>query len=233
MAEDGKLDKLKEQYVDEVLAIVPMAQAVFIVLMAISFDRIVTGKAFSVIDAFGSFGLKSALGPDEGHFWEVSLLSIFLSFALALLNTFFLNFAVEWSIGKAHLRDALLEWQHVASSRVVLLTDPEKAAIQTSLSKEIQIRVRKYKAKRISCELVVAVGCLMIYLTAILVLQTWASGGKLQWSWRDATFLAGALWIGLLLHRAAIKYAISKILPLKIYVGVITGELAFFEEISS
>lgn len=233
MAEDGKLDKLKEQYVDEVMAIIPLAQAVFIILMSISSDRIMAGKSLSVLDALGSFGLKSALGPDDGYFWEVSLLSICLSFALALLNTFFIRYTLENSVRKANLEVALLDWQREASLRTISLTDSQKMAIQTSFKGEIEIRVRKYKAKRISCELIVAVGCLMIYSTALLVFQAWKNGGALQWSWRDALFLIGAFWIGFLLHRAAIRYAISKILPLKIYVGVITGEMVFFEQISS
>jgi hypothetical protein len=148
------------------------------------------------------------------------------------MNTFFLRYAVENSVRRANLGAALLLWQRDAALRIVSLSDAQKLAIQTSFKAEIEVRVKKYKARRISCELIVAMGCLMIYSTILLIFLNWKGGGQLRWSWQDACFLVGALWIGLILHRSSIRYAISKILPLKIYAGVLTGEMVFFEEIS-
>jgi len=230
MADDGKLDKLKEQYVDEIISIIPLAQAVFIVLMAISSDRLWEGKSTSVIAALSSFGLKSALGPDDGHFWEVSLFAVCLSFILALANLALIRLAVERSVRSANLGATLIEWQHEATLRTTTLTDAQKSAIQTSFKSEIEIRLKRYKAKRAACEFTFSVTCLSIYLTLLLILHAWKNDNSLQWSWAEAAFIAGSIWISWLLHRSSIRYAIAKILPLKIYAGVLSGEMVFFEE---
>lgn len=232
MADDGKLDKLKEQYVDEVLAIVPLSQGFFIVLMVLVADRILQGKSWSVLEALSSFGLKNSLGPDDGRFWDVGVLSICLSFALALFNSFLLRGMLERSLRAAKLGTALVRWQQAAAARVSGLTDAQKNVIQSSFKAEIDARLRKYKAKRISIEMVASLAAMTIYANVLLVFIARKNSFELRWDLLNASFLLGSVLVCFFLHRASIRYAIAKILPLKVYVGVLTGELIFFEELS-
>jgi hypothetical protein len=232
MAEDGKLDKLKEQYVDEILAIVPLSQAIFIVLMAIVSDSVIEGKAWSVIHSLNSVGLKSSLGPDDGRFWSIGLLSLCISFGLALFNTFLLRVMLSHSLKKARLATSLVSWQRQAVARVAGLTDPQKQTIQASFKAEIDARLRKYKAKRISTEMTASLTAMAGYANVLIAFCAYKKGISLEWSWLESSFVLGSGLMCFLLHRASLRYAISKILPLKVYVGVLTGELIFFEELT-
>lgn len=232
MAEDGKLDKLKEQYIDEIFAIVPLSQAVFIVLMVLVSDRVVEGKSWSVLEALSSYGLKTSLGPDDGIFWSVGLLSICIAFGLALFNAFLLRATLARSLQKARLGASLVKWQRSAVTRTAALTDAQRAAIQTSFKTEIDSRLKKYKAKRISTEMVASLASVVTYANALIVLIAYRKGYSLRISWWDAAFLIVTIVVCVLLHRSSLRYAIAKILPLKVYVGVLTGELIFFEELT-
>ena len=232
MADDGKLDKLKEQYVDEILAIVPLSQAFFIVLMVLVADRIWDGKSWSVLEALGALGLKSGLGPDDGQFWKVGILSICISFALALFNTYLLRDMLERSLRRAKLGSALVRWQQAASVRIAGLSEAQRNTIQISFKNEIDARFRKYKAKRISIEVVASLAAMTVYANILIIFVAHKKSQALQWDLWNAMFLFGSVVICFILHRASIRYAISKLLPLKVYVGVLTGELIFFEELS-
>ena len=232
MADEGKFDKLKEQYIDEILSIVPLSQAVFIVLMVLVADRILEGKSLSVLDALNTFGLKKSLGPDDGRFWAVGILPICISFALALINTYLLRNSLERSLSRANLGRSLINWQQAATARVSGLTDAQKSVIQGSFKNEIDARLRKYKAKRISIEIVASLVAVSIYANALLIYIVHKEKGVLHWDLPNCAFSLGSLAMCFFLHRASIRYAIAKILPLKVYVGVLTGELIFFEELT-
>lgn len=233
MAEEGKLEKLKEQYIDEILGIVPLSQAVFIVLMSLVSDRLLSGTSPSVLSAMGLLGLKSSLGPDGGRFWEVGLLSIVCSFTLALLNIFILRWTLDFSLRQARLGPALISWQSAAATRVASLSEMQKNAIQISFKNEIELRLKKYKAKRISTELISSMAGVSFYATILLVYSSRRNGVSLTWSLVETIFLCGAIFLSLILHRSSVRYAIAKVLPLKVYLGVITGELVFFETLTS
>jgi hypothetical protein len=233
MAEDGKLEKLKEQYIDEILGIVPLSQAVFIVLMSLVSDRLLAGTSPSALSAIGSLGLKSSLGPDGGRFWEVGVLSIVCSFTLALLNIFILRWTLDFSLRQARLGPALVSWQSAAATRVDSLTEVQKNAIQVSFKNEIELRLKKYKAKRISTELISSIASVSFYATLLLIFSSHQNGVSLTWSFLETLFLVAAIFLSLILHRSSVRYAIAKVLPLKVYLGVITGELIFFEALTS
>lgn len=232
MADEGKFDKLKEQYIDEILSIVPLSQAVFIVLMVLVADQILEGKSLSVLGALNAFGLKKSLGPDEGRFWAVGILPICISFALALFNTYLLRNTLERSLRRANLGSSLINWQQAAAARVAGLADAQKLVIQGSFKAEIEARLRKYKAKRISIEIVGSVVAVSVYANALLVYVAYKGHVALIFDLPNIAFLVGSIIMCFFLHRASIRYAIGKILPLKVYVGVLTGELIFFEELS-
>lgn len=213
MADDGKLDKLKEQYIDEILSIVPLSQAVFIVLMVLVADQILEGKSASVLSALNSFGLKKSLGPDDGRFWAIGILPICISFALALFNTYLLRNILERSLRLANLGRSLVNWQQAAAARVSGLTDAQKSVIQGSFKTEIEARLRKYKAKRISIELVASLFAVSLYANVLLIYIAQKDGRILCWDYLSAAFLLGSFSVCFFLHRASVRYAISKILP--------------------
>ncbi|PJJ21555.1 hypothetical protein CLU90_4846 [Janthinobacterium sp. 67] len=233
MSEEGKIEKLKEQYIDEILGIVPLSQAVFIVLMSLISDRLLSGASPNFLSAIANIDLKSSLGLDAGRFWEVGLLSIVISFALALLNILILRRALDFSLRQAGLGPVLISWQSAAASRVSTLSEIQKNAIQNSFKNEIDLRLRKYKAKRISTELISSIASVSFYSTLFLVYCSYKNADSLIWSFTETLFLCGTILLSLLLHRSSVRYAIAKVLPLKIYLCVITGELVFFETITS
>lgn len=217
---------------DEILAIVPLSQAFFILLMVLVADRILDGKTWSVIQALNSFGLKSSLGPDDGRFWSVGFLPICISFGLALFNIFLLRSAVSRSMKKANLSASLTSWQSAAVQRTAGLSDPQKETIQASFKAEIDARLRRYKAKRISTEITASLASMTAYANILLIFFAHRRGVPLTWAWLDFFLLSISALVCLSLHRSSIRYAISRILPLKVYVGVLTGELVFFEELT-
>ena len=233
MADDGALSKLKEQYVDDILTIVPLSQAFFIILMVVVSDQIRLGKANSTLVALTDLGLKSTLGPEAGRFWGAGVLTICIAFGLALLNTFVLRKMLARSLRLARVGASLVTWQAAAVQRVVGLNDDQKKVIHGSLKPEIDERLKKFKGKRIATELVASVVSLMIYSNVYIVIKAWKSDHSLAWEASSVCFFFVSLIVCILMHRESLRYAISKILPLKVYAGVLTGELVFFEEISN
>lgn len=233
MTEDGQLAKIKDQYVDEILTIVPLSQACFIVLMVLVADQLVTGKAFSVLDCLAMLGLKTSLGPESGRFWQAGMLSICVAFVLALLNTFFLRTLLARSLRLARVNDYMATWQVAATSRVSGLTSDQRAVIHSSLKPEIETRLRRFRGKRVATEVLASIACVAAWGNVLVAALAYEQEAAARWAGLEFLFLAGLVLSAVLLHRASLQYAIAKILPLKVYAGVLTGELIFFEEISS
>jgi hypothetical protein len=231
MSDDGQLGKLKEQYVDDIINIVPLSQAVFIVLMVLTSDYLISGSASSVLQAFSQFGLKSSLGPENGRFWSVSVLPICIAFAAALLNTVILQKLLSRSLRVAKIGESLNVWQRQAVTRVQGLSDDKKQIIYNSIKPEIEVRLKKFKGKRIAVELFASLLATVMYSGVLIVILSYQKGFQLEWKFYDGLFLLLGSILCVALHRSSVRYAIAKILPLKVYAGVLTGELVFFEEI--
>lgn len=233
MADGLKLDKVKEQYVDAVVSIVPFAQALFIVLMVMVADQFSERGSTSLLHALSNIGFKSALGPGVGRFWEVGFIGIAVSFLLALVNIFILRSALEYSIQTAGLNQAISTWQVSAARSLLSLNDAQKTAIKDSFRLEIDLRLKRYRTRRIAAEVVASLTAVGVYATLLLGWLAFRSGFSLAYSWPDAIFIVTALISSFILHRGSLQYAIKKILPLKVYLAVLTGEIVFFEELTS
>ncbi|MGX9700551.1 hypothetical protein ACWYXK_26645 [Janthinobacterium lividum] len=232
MADSGQLDKLKEQYVDEVLSIVPLSQACFIILMVIVCDAIDSGKSYTVLHVLSEIGLKSSLGPNDGRFWDAGILGLCIAFVLALLNIQILRTSLSRSLRSSGVSSALLLWQGIARSRVDGLTSEQKSVIHQSIKFEVDDRLRKFRGKRIATEMTSSIFFTVFYSNIFLIIVSIRRDFSLSWDWMGFIFLLGCLIVCTLQHRASVKYAISKILPLKIYSSTLTGELVFFEDVS-
>jgi hypothetical protein len=233
MADGLKLDKVKEQYVDAVVSILPFAQALFIVLIVMVSDQFSEKGANSLLHALSNVGFKSALGPGAGRFWDVGFTGIAISFLLALVNLYIIRFALEYSIQKADLSRAINTWQSSAARSLQSLNDAQKGAIKDSFRLEIDLRLKRYRTRRIAAEVVASLTAVGVYATFFLVWQGFRSGFSLEFSWPDAIFIATSLFSSFILHRGSLRYAIKKILPLKVYLAVLTGEIVFFEDLTS
>jgi len=233
MADGIKLDKVKEQYVDAVVSIVPFAQALFIVLMVVVVDQFSEKASNSLIHALSNVGLKSSLGPGAGRFWDVGFTGIAISFLLALVNIFILRWALEYSIQKANLGGAIATWQSSAVHSLQSLNDAQKAAIRDSFRLEIDLRLKRYRTRRIATEVVASLTAVGLYSTLFLWWLSFRNGFSLELAWADAIFISISLLSSVILHGGSLRYAIKKILPLKVYLAVLTGEIMFFEELTN
>lgn len=231
MAEESQLGKLKEQYVDDVLTIVPLSQACFIVLMVAVSDLIFSEKSLSAAAALASVGIKSSIGV-EGSFWDAKILLVSIALGLAFLNAYVLRTLLAKSLHSSGVGALLPVWQSAAARRIVGLTDDKKLVIHGSLKTEIESRLKKFKGKRIATEITASLLAVIIYANVLLLLLAWSRGGIVVFEWKNAVLVFIPLVTCILLHRSSVRYAISKILPLKVYAGVLTGELVFFEEVS-
>jgi hypothetical protein len=232
MADEGQIGKLKEQYVDDIITIVPLSQACFIVIMVLTYDQIASGSAITVLQALGNFGLKSSLGPDGGRFWSISVLPICAAFLLALVNTYIFQKHLSRSLKIAKINQFLVRWQNSALQKVRGLSDDRKQVIHGSIKPEIETRLRKFKAKRIAVELLMSLMAVGLYANIFIIFLSYEKDFSIELKMNDFVFLLLGIIASLFLHKESISYAIAKVLPLKVYAGVLTGELVFFEEIS-
>jgi len=232
MADEGQLGKLKEQYVDDIITVVPLSQACFIVVMVLTYDQLASGAAKTLLQALGNFGLKSSLGPDGGRFWSISILPICGAFLLALLNTYVFQRRLSNSLRVAKISQYLVRWQATALQKVQGLSADRRQVIHSSIKPEIETRLRKFKAKRIAVELLMSLMAVAFYSNVFIVFLSYEKNYSVEFKLYDFLFILIGVVVSLFLHKDSVSYAIAKVLPLKVYAGVLTGELVFFEEIS-
>lgn len=232
MADSEPLVKLKEQYVDEILSIVPLSQAFFIILMVIVSDAIHSGNFSTALDILSVIGLKSSLGVDDGKFWQSGYSFLCAAFVLALLNIYVLRKLLSRSLRLSKVSSSLIQWQGLAATRVAGLSAEQRSVIHLSLKLEVEHRLRKFKGKRIATELLSSIFFAVTYSNIFLVIISFKQDFLIVWDWRGFAFATFFLIICIFQHRESVRYAIAKVLPLKVYASALTGELVFFEEIS-
>lgn len=229
---DNALEKIKEQYLETITHVVPLTQAIFLVVMTVMFDQLhsVRGKPPTVILAEVSLG--KIFDKDSGYLWNASLLMVIVAFVCSLLNVTMLNFAVRQSFIKSKVGAQLGTWKTQAQAALSTVTPLHLPAMQTSLQNELEKRQKKYKSIRLFADLIFSLGFSIIYGALFAFFSDVKASVQMTVSYCDVLILLLALLMAFGLHRFAIKYAISKLIPIQVFLSASTGNLVFIEGIN-
>ncbi|WP_250866187.1 hypothetical protein [Caballeronia sp. INSB1] len=226
---DSTIDKIKDQYIESILNAVPMSQIGFVFVTAVILQRLADSKAGSTLDALANIGIKSLFGFDDGIFWNVDLLKIASCLVLALFNAFVVAFIARTSFKASKIDGVLNSWIAFAMNSANKLDKDERAAAQKSIAEELEARRKRYRAKRLVCEVLFAVPALICYTSFYLCIQMHRSGVKVTISWPEVIvcIVSGVLFF--FHNRASVAYAVEKIVPFQVYQSALTGQLIFIE----
>lgn len=225
---DNTVEKIKEQCLELILHVMPLSQVAFVFVMAVILNRIGSAGAVSPILALNHLGLSSLFGLEDGLFWKVDVLVLGASFFLALFNTAVIKRGLRRSFGSSGLSTQLGKWVAAASAVVSELANDERVAIQKSVATELEKRIKKYHAKRLLAESMCSIASCIIFASLYFVVLHYRNLSVLEWSLPDAGVFTLSLFAWILLHRNSVQYAISKVIPLQVYLSASTGEIAFF-----
>ncbi|MEB0118499.1 hypothetical protein QN395_18570, partial [Undibacterium sp. RTI2.2] len=189
---------------------------------------ILNKKAVSPLKVFSHLGIEDLIGVKGGLFWSVGILTIGGAFILAMLNTFILKRGLKFSFAVSKVSDKITSWEAAARIAVDGLSLEEKAAVQKSVSVELDKRVKKYLAKRMLAELMCSIFSCVFFGSIFLIALNYNDLGKINFSLSDFIVAIFSLVIWLTLHRNSVRYAISRIIPLQIFLSSASGEVAFF-----
>lgn len=228
---DKSIEKIKEQCLEVILNVMPLSQLGFIFVMGVVLDRLEEKKATSPIGTLKTLGLEDLFSVKGGLFWSVGVLILGAAFFLALFNTYVIKHGLRYSFSRSKISEKLSAWTQAASAAVKDLSAEEKTSIQKSVAAELEKRIKKYHAKRMLAESMCSIVSCIVSGSLYLIVASYPDFGRLTWSALDLSVLCASLlaWIGL--HRNSVRYAISKVIPLQVYLSAATGEIAFFIDI--
>lgn len=228
---DKSIDKIKEQCLELILNVMPVSQLAFVFVIAVIFDRLASNKGASPINSLQNLSLESFFGVNSGLFWNVGILVLGAAFFLALFNTFLLKRGLRHSFASSNVSNKLSSWATAACEAVKALSSEDKLTIHKSVGLELEKRLKKYQGKRMLAESMFSVMSCILFGSLYLVIITLPTWSALQLSLPDlaVAILSLAAWVGL--HRNSVQYAISKVIPLQVYLSATTGEIAFFIDI--
>lgn len=231
MADDSGLDKLKEKYLDEIVSVLPLSQVFFIVLMAVVAEQLIKGTAKSVFTALQGVGLKETLGP-EGKLWDISVVILALSAFAAIINVSIRRFLNARSIKSPGIYVAIQKWQRQAATLSVTMSEVERSAALDSLKAEVELRLKRYRTHKLTADLCFSLLMVQVFSLVLIFGLILENGGSAVFDRVDAfSFLLVSIF-SVVTHRAAIKYALTQVFPLKVFVSVLNAELVFIEGIS-
>lgn len=219
---------MTDQYLELILNVMPLSQLLFVFVGAVVFDQIENNNAISVVSSMNALGLKSFFSIEEGLFWNVNVVLLGATFFLAILNTSLIKRGLKWSFTKSKVSEKLLEWSKAASSTIKELSHEERAAMQKSISIELDKRMKKYQGKRILAESMCSIVSCIIFGSLYLAYVYRQDFSNIGLSTSDIGVCFLSLFAWFLLHRHSVQYAVSKVIPLQVYLTTVTGEIAFF-----
>jgi hypothetical protein len=228
---DKATDKIKEQCLEAILSVVPTGQFIFVLATVVILFRIDNDAATSPLMALKDVGIKSLVGFDKGQFWTISALYILSAFFLALLNDTLFRLGLKRSYEVSKVSTKIESWMKESATAMNRADKDLRTSIHDSISKELEKRITRYKSKRLLCEMSVSFALSLIYGSLYLCLRNLHSFNHIRFSAIDFAILVFCLVVGWSYHRASIRYAIRKIIPLQVYLSATTGELAFFIDV--
>lgn len=224
-------DKLKEQCFEAILSVVPTGQIMFVLIMAIVLYRIDYDLTASPVLALKGIGIKDLIGFDKGKFWMIGALYIISSFFLALLNDLIFRIGLRRSYGKSNVASKIDDWMNRSIDALKGADKDLRTSIHDSISKELENRIGKYRSKRLVCEILTSLGFVIIYASIYICIRNVGKLSNISLSIVNLLIVIFCLLVGWGYHRASIRYAIRKIIPLQVYLSAATGELAFFIDV--
>ncbi|WP_158899734.1 hypothetical protein [Burkholderia sp. L27(2015)] len=224
-------DKIKEQCLETILSIVPMGQFVFVIATAVILFRMDNNSASSPIVALKDVGIKGLVGFDTGQFWLVGALYILPAFFLALLNDYLFKSGLKRSYGVSKVLSKIDGWMERSITAMDLADKDLRTSVHDAISKELDKRISRYRSKRLICEMSISFALAIIYASAYLCWRNTAALSQIHFSSIDFSAALFLSLVGWSYHRASVRYAIQKIIPLQVYLSASTGELAFFIDI--
>lgn len=228
---DFSLDKVKEQCFELVLSVMPLSQIIFVVLMMVVFQQISLPSSSSVVDVFIHTNLKEIFDLSEGLVWQSTVITMALALFLALFNTWLLKYGLRKSFNASGLSNRLDSWFQSAADSVNGLSSNNLEPIQASVSEELEKRIKKYRAKRLFCELALSMFACIAYGSIFLASDALRNGYQFGISLLDISISFITLLVGLVLHRGSIHYAVAKVIPLQMYISALNGKLVFFIDV--
>lgn len=228
---DGALDKIKEQYLETIVHAMPVSQAAFLILMSVVFGRMMQNVGVSPIDALSGVSLAKIFDKDDGFFWTAPILAIIGSLFLSICNTSMINFGLRRSFFKSKVGAKLNGWKLRAQLAVAGLTAEQVSALQLSLRNELEKRQKKLKIKRLTVEIVFSIVFCMLYGSIFTVARNLNALAAIKVAYVDLFVLLFMAGVCFFLHRGSVRYAISKVIPLQVFIGAAIGDLVFIDGI--
>jgi len=223
---DSTLDKMKGQCLELLLEIFPAEHILAAILFALVFNQLAHNLSLSVYDALLHLNFDNSVGLKSGKFWGVPLAIFGAAFLAVAINVFLIGRGLRFSFRRSGIDAKIVEWVQKANTAIKSLEQDERAAVHRSIEKELNKRLKRYRAKRMLSEVALSILGLVLWGSILLL---WTSKGQLEISRPDCLVTLGAGVVGFLLHRESIRYAISSLIPLQIYACAASGEIAFFE----
>lgn len=228
---DKATEKIKEQCLEAILSVVPTGQFIFVLAMVVILFRIDHNSALSPLLALRDVGIKDLVGFDKGQFWTIGALYILSAFFLGLLNDALFRVGLKRSYAISKVSGKIESWMKQSMTAMDQADKDLRTSIHDSISKELEKRIKRYRSKRLLCEMSVSFGLSLIYGSAYLCLRNFHSNAHIAFAALDCVVIIFCLSVGWAYHRASIRYAIRKIIPLQVYLSASTGELAFFIDV--
>lgn len=228
---DSALEKIKEQYLETIVHAMPITQAAFLILMSVILDRMLEKHGVSTIEALSGVTLGKMFDKDEGYFWSTPIIAIIASFFLSMCNIAMINFFVRKSFFKSKVEIKLNVWRIQARNAMTGITPEQANLMQTSLQSELEKRQKKFRIRRMCVELVFSIALSICYGAVFTVQQNIGSISSLRIAYYDLIVFAIASITCFMLHRSSVRYALSKVIPVQVFIGATTSNLIFIDGI--
>lgn len=216
-------DKVKEKYLEAICTVLPQSQVAFVVAMSISLDYFRSGGVGGAVSVINSMSLKSLFWIDSGKLWAVSISALFFSVILAFLNKLIIRKNVAFFYSKALRKDYIDKLMNIAKSAVKEIdSEGRKNAIAESVKEELASRLNFLKSMRLISDLLLSGLAYVLYCSIFL-----AFSKSSYFSLSDMGLSVFLMILWLLGNYSAIYYATSKVIPLQIIRGAVTGEVIF------
>ncbi|MCZ8396215.1 hypothetical protein [Achromobacter ruhlandii] len=223
------VEKIQEQCLESVLGVLPARQLPFILLTTAIFGLILDGTAMTVIDAFEKLSFEQIFSLDKGLIWRVPVAVWLVATVLGILNSILVQRLIRFSLKSLKLQDLFSGWQETALGVTAHLNADQRAAVSSSLKDELSGRTKTYQTLRFYMELTFSVCAMIVYGAVLVIWQAKSLGVGLKPSWIDIGTFVMVGFVCWRLHVASISFAISSLLPLRVYQCSATGEILFFE----
>ncbi|WP_079217400.1 hypothetical protein [Herbaspirillum robiniae] len=225
------LAKVKEQCFELILSVMPLSQIIFVLLMAVILQKLSLASSSSVADVLTHTSLKEIFDINDGLLWTTGVFTLSIAAILAIVNAWLFKVSIRRSFHLSGVIEKLDGWFQNAADSVKGLSEDSLHPIQESVILELEQRLKKYHAKRLFCELAFSMCACVTFGSAFLLIDGLRRGYQIGISSFDFLVLLLALFIGWILHRESIRYAVSKVVPLQMYATALNGKLFFFIDI--